>query len=104
MKQIVIKYHNGKDVKSITRELESEQDVRMSIVSVMYYVEQKMQNIISAGYPYQNMDEEDFKGFISDRFQVILTKNYIEYTEDGTTTQIMFSHEAEDEDLPILAA
>ena len=70
----------------------------------MCYVEQKMQNIISTGYPYQNMDEEDFKGFISDCFQVILKKNYIEYTEDGTTTQIMFSHEAENEDLPILAA
>ena len=104
MKKIIIMYRNGKLVENITRELESELDVRMSMVSVMCYVEQKMQNIISAGYPYQNMDEEYFKGFISDRFQVILTKNYIEYTEDGTTTQIMFSHEAENEALPILAA
>ena len=104
MKKIIIMYRNGKLVEKITREFESELDVRMSIVSVMCYVEQKMQNIISAGYPYQNMDEEYFKGFISDRFQVILTKNYIEYTEDGTTTQIMFSHEAENEVLPILAA
>ena len=104
MKQIVVKYHNGKDVKSITRELNSELDVRMSMVSVMCYVEQKMQNIISAGYPYQNMDEEYFKGFISDCFQVILTKNYIEFSEDGTTTQIMFSHEAKNGALPILAA
>ena len=104
MKKIIIMYRNGKLVENITRELNSALDVRMSIVSVMCYVEQKMQNIISAGYPYQNMDEEDFKGFISDRFQVILTKNYIEYTEDGTTTQIMFSHEAENEALPILAA
>ena len=104
MKKIIIMYRNGKLVENITRELNSALDVRMSIVSVMCYVEQKMQNIISAGYPYQNMDEEYFKGFISDRFQVILTKNYIEYTEDGTTTQIMFSHEAENEALPILAA
>ena len=104
MKKIIIMYRNGKLVENITRELESELDVRMSIVSVMCYVEQKMQNIISAGYPYQNMDEEDFKGFVSDRFQAILTKNYIEFSEDGTTTQIMFSHEAENEALPILAA
>ena len=104
MKKIIIMYRNGKLVENITRELNSALDVRMSIVSVMCYVEQKMRNIISAGYPYQNMDEEYFKGFISDRFQVILTKNYIEYTEDGTTTQIMFSHKAENEVLPILAA
>ena len=104
MKKIIIMYRNGKLVENITRELNSELDVRMSIVSVMCYVEQKKQNIISAGYPYQNMDEEYFKGFISDRFQAIWTKNYIEFSEDGTTTQIMFSHEAENEDLPILAA
>ena len=104
MKKIIIMYRNGKLVEKITRELGSELDVRMSIVSVMCYVEQKMQNIISAGYPYQNMDEEYFKGFISDRFQVILTKNYIEFSEDGTTTQIIFSHEAKNEVLPILAA
>ena len=104
MKKIIIMYRNGKLVENITRELNSALDVRMSIVSVMCYVEQKMQNIISAGYPYQNMDEEYFKGFISDCFQVILTKNYIEFSEDGTTTQIMFSHEAENEALPILAA
>lgn len=40
MKQIVIKYHNGKDVKSITRELNSELDVQIT------FLEEEQVNIL----------------------------------------------------------
>ena len=104
MKLNVIKHQNGNEVMNLTLNLDSLKEIMSVIKKVSTYTDKKKVEIISRGFPYEEIKEGNFKGFISPTFQVITSGNHIDITDGDMNYQLHFFSSLEVMSLPILAA
>ena len=91
----VIKHQNNIEVKNYSKVLTTVEEINRVKNSIFLYISVKKQNIITRGLPYEELNEDGFRGFVSDMFQVIMSENYIDITEGDTNIQIQFSSSCE---------
>ncbi|MCH5234814.1 MAG: hypothetical protein J1E16_05930 [Muribaculaceae bacterium] len=104
MKLQVIKTQNGNEIMNFTRELKSSEDLMSMIENIRKYTDRKKVEIISQGFPFEEINDGNFKGFISETFQVITTGNRIDITEGNINMQFNFLPSLGMVSHPILAA
>ena len=104
MKLHIIKTRNGNEVMNFTRELTSSDDLMSIIENIKTYADRKKAEIISKGFPFEEINYGDFKGFISETFQVLTTGNRIDITDGNTNMQFNFLPSLGIISHPILAA
>ena len=104
MKLQVIKTQNGNEIMNFTRELKSSEDLMSLIENIRNYTDRKKVEIMSKGLPFEEITDGNFKGFISETFQVITTGNRIDITEGDINMQFNFLPSLGIESHPILAA
>ena len=90
MKLQVIKTQNRNEIMNFTRELKSSEDLMSMIENIRNYTDRKKVEIISKGFPFEEINDGNFKGFISETFQVITTGNRIDITEGNINMQFNF--------------
>ena len=90
MKIQIIKTLNVNEIMNFTRELKSSEDLMSIIENIKTYADRKKAEIISNGFPFEEINNGDFKGFISETFQVITTGNRIDITDGDTNMQFNF--------------
>lgn len=90
MKLNIIKHQNNHEVQNYSKVLTSVEEINRVKNSISLYLSVKKRNIITRGLPYEELNENGFRGFVSDMFQVIETDDYIDITTRGTNTQIQF--------------
>lgn len=95
MKLNIIKHQNNHEVKNYSKVLTTVEEINRVKNSIFLYISVKKQNIITRGLPYEELNEDGFRGFVSDMFQVIMSENYIDITEGDTNIQIQFSSSCE---------
>lgn len=95
MKLNIIKHQNNHEVKNYSKVLTTVEEINRVKNSIFLYLSVKKQNIITRGLPYEELNEDGFRGFVSDMFQVIMSENYIDITEGDTNIQIQFSSSCE---------
>lgn len=95
MKLNIIKHRNNIEVKNYSKVLTTLEEINRVKNSICLYLSVKKQNIITRGLPYEELNENGFRGFVSDMFQVIMSENYIDITEGDTNIQIQFSSSCE---------
>lgn len=95
MKLNIIKHQNNHEVKNYSKVLTTVEEINRVKNSIFLYLSVKKQNIITRGLPYEELNENGFRGFVSDMFQVIMSENYIDITEGDTNIQIQFSSSCE---------
>lgn len=95
MKLNIIKHQNNIEVKNYSKVLTTLEEINQVKNSICLYLSVKKQNIITRGLPYEELNENGFRGFVSDMFQVIMSENYIDITEGDTNIQIQFSSSCE---------
>lgn len=86
----VIKHQNNIEVKNYSKFLNTGEEINRVKNSIRLYLSVKKRNIITRGLPYEELNENGFRGFVSDMFQFIETDDYIDITTCGTNTQIQF--------------
>lgn len=91
MKLNIIKHQNNIEVKNYSTVLTSVEEINRIKNSIFLYLSVKKQSIITRGLPYEELNEGQFRGFISDMFQVIMSENYIDITDGNINIQIKFS-------------
>ena len=104
MKLNIIKHQNGNEVMNFILNLDTLKEIMSVIDKVSTYTDKKKGEILSAGLPYEEIKEGNFKGFISPSFQVITSGNHIDITDGDTNYQLHFFSSLEVMSLPILAA
>lgn len=62
MKLHIIKTRNGNVVMNFTRELTSSDDLMSIIENIKTYADRKKAEIISNGFPFEEINNGDFKG------------------------------------------
>ena len=95
MKLNIIKHQNNIEVKNYSKVLTTLEEINRVKNSICLYLSVKKRNIITRGLPYVELNENGFRGFVSDMFQVIMSENYIDITEGDTNIQIQFSSSCE---------
>ncbi len=95
MKLNIIKHQNNHEVKNYSKVLTTVEEINRVKNSIFLYLSVKKQDIITRGLPYEELNENGFRGFVSDMFQVIMSENYIDITEGDTNIQIQFSSSCE---------
>ncbi len=95
MKLNIIKHQNNIEVKNYSKVLTTVEEINRVKNSIFLYLSVKKQDIITRGLPYEELNENGFRGFVSDMFQVIMSENYIDITEGDTNIQIQFSSSCE---------
>lgn len=95
MKLNIIKHQNNREVKNYSKVLTTVEEINRVKNSIFLYLSVKKQNIITRGLPYEELNENGFRGFVSDMFQVIMSENHIDITEGDTNIQIQFSSSCE---------
>lgn len=103
MKLNIIKHQNNIEVKNYSKFLNTGEEINRVKNSIRLYLSVKKRNIITRGLPYEELNEEQFRGFISDMFQVIETENYIDITDGDINIQIKFSLSCETTTLSLAA-
>lgn len=95
MKLNIIKHQNNIEVKNYSKVLTTVEEINRVKNSIFLYLSVKKQDIITRGLPYEELNENGFRGFVSDMFQVIMSENYIDITEGDINIQIQFSSSCE---------
>lgn len=95
MKLNIIKHQNNHEVKNYSKVLTTLEEINRVKNSIFLYLSVKKQDIITRGLPYEELNENGFRGFVSDMFQVIMSENYIDITDGDTNIQIQFSSSCE---------
>ena len=104
MKIQIIKNQNGNEVMNFTRELTSTEDIQSMIGNIKNYIDRKKLEIIINGFPFEEINDGNFKGFISETFQVIVSGNRIDVTDGDIHIQFNFLPSLGMVAHPILAA
>ena len=104
MKLQVIKTQNGNEIMNFTRELKSSEDLMSMIENIKTYADRKKVEIISKGSPFEEINDGNFKGFISETFQVITSPNRIDITDGDINLQFNFLLSLGVMEHPMLAA
>lgn len=99
----VIKHQNNIEVKNYSKVLTSVEEINRVKNSIFLYLSVKKQSIITRGLPYEELNEGQFRGFISDMFQFIMSENYIDITDGNINIQIKFSLSCETTTLSLAA-
>lgn len=99
----IIKHQNNHEVQNYSKVLTTLEEIDRVKNTICLYLSVKKQNIITSGLPYEELNEGQFKGFISDMFQVIETENYIDITDGDINIQIKFSLSCETTTLSLAA-
>lgn len=95
MKLNIIKHQNNHEVKNYSKVLTTVEEINRVKNSIFLYISVKKQNIITRGLPYEELNENGFRGFVSDMFQVIMSENHIDITDGDINIQIQFSSSCE---------
>ena len=95
MKLNIIKHQNNHEVKNYSKGLTTVEEINRVKNSIFLYLSVKKQNIITRGLPYEELNENGFRGFVSDMFQVIMSENHIDITDGDINIQIQFSSSCE---------
>lgn len=95
MKLNIIKHQNNHEVKNYSKVLTTVEEINRVKNSIFLYLSVKKQNIITRGLPYEELNEDGFRGFVSDMFQFIISENYIDITNGDINIQIQFSSSCE---------
>lgn len=95
MKLNIIKHQNNIEVKNYSKVLTTVEEINRVKNTISLYLSLKKQNIITRGLPYEELNEDGFRGFVSDMFQVIMSENYINITDGDINIQIQFSSSCE---------
>lgn len=95
MKLNIIKHQNNHEVKNYSKVLTTVEEINRVKNSIFLYLSVKKQNIITRGLPYEELNENGFRGFVSDMFQFIISENYIDITNGDINIQIQFSSSCE---------
>lgn len=95
MKLNIIKHQNNHEVKNYSKVLTTVEEINRVKNSIFLYLSVKKQNIITRGLPYEELNENGFRGFVSDMFQVIMSENHIDITDGDINIQIQFSSSCE---------
>lgn len=95
MKLNIIKHQNNHEVKNYSKVLTTVEEINRVKNSIFLYLSVKKQNIITRGLPYEELNEDGFRGFVSDMFQVIMSENHIDITDGDINIQIQFSSSCE---------
>lgn len=95
MKLNIIKHQNNHEVKNYSKVLTTVEEINRVKNSIFLYISVKKQNIITRGLPYEELNEDGFRGFVSDMFQVIMSENHIDITDGDINIQIQFSSSCE---------
>lgn len=95
MKLNIIKHQNNHEVKNYSKVLTTVEEINRVKNSIFLYLSVKKQNIITCGLPYEELNEDGFRGFVSDMFQVIMSENHIDITDGDINIQIQFSSSCE---------
>ena len=104
MKLNVIKHQNGTEVMTITLNLTTSDEIMSVINKITTFADRKKIDILSKGFPYEEIKDGVIKGFISPSFQVLTSGNHIDITEEETHYQFHFISSLGIMSLPILAA
>lgn len=91
----IIKHQNNIEVKNYSKFLTTMEEINRVKNSICLYLSVKKQNIITRGLPYEELNEDGFRGFVSDMFQVIMSENHIDITDGDINIQIQFSSSCE---------
>ena len=95
MKLNIIKHQNNIEVENYSKVLTTVGEINRVKSSIFLYLSVKKQNIITRGLPYEELNENGFRGFVSDMFQVIMSENHIDITDGDINIQIHFSSSCE---------
>lgn len=95
MKLNIIKHQNNHEVKNYSKVLTTVEEINRVKNSIFLYLSVKKQNIITRGLPYEELNENGFRGFVSDMLQVIMSENHIDITDGDINIQIQFSSSCE---------
>lgn len=104
MKLQIIKNQNGNQVMNFTRELNSSEDLMSTIENIKTYADRRKVEIITKGFPFEEINDVNFKGFISETFQVITSPNRIDITDGDINLQFNFLLSLGVTEHPMLAA
>ena len=104
MKLNILKHQNGTEVMNITINLDTIEEIMSVINKITTYADRKKIEVLSKGFPYEEIKEGNIKGFFSPTFQVLTSGNRIDISEGETTYQYHFFPSVETIRLPILAA
>ena len=103
MKLNIIKHQNNIEVKNYSKVLSTVEEINRVKKTISLYLSLKKQSIITRGLPYEELNEGQFRGFISDMFQFIMSENYIDITDGNINIQIKFSLSCETTTLSLAA-
>lgn len=103
MKLNIIKHQNNIEVKNYSKDLTTLEEINRVKNSICLYLSVKKRNIITRGLPYVELNENGFRGFVSDMFQFIMSENYIDITDGDINIQIQFSLSCETTTLALAA-
>ena len=87
MKLNIIKHQNNHEVKNYSKVLTTVEEINRVKNSIFLYLSVKKQNIITRGLPFEELNEDGFRGFVSDMFQVIMSENHIDITDGDNNIQ-----------------
>ena len=104
MKLNILKHQNGTEVMNITINLDTTEEIMSVIDKITTYADRKKIEVLSKGFPYEEIKEGNIKGFFSPTFQVLTSGNHIDITAGDINYQFHFSPSVETIMLPILAA
>lgn len=91
----IIQHQNNIEVKNYSKFLNTGEEINRVKNTISLYLSVKKQNIITRGLPYEELNENGFRGFVSDMFQVIMSENHIDITDGDINIQIQFSSSCE---------
>lgn len=91
----IIQHQNNIEVKNYSKFLNTGVEINRVKNTISLYLSVKKQNIITRGLPYEELNEDGFRGFVSDMFQVIMSENHIDITDGDINIQIQFSSSCE---------
>lgn len=98
----ISKFQAEKELEHWSKEVSSKGMCSIRVY-ILNFVERMKTNVLRKGEPYEVISEENYNGFVSDELQIITTKDYVEYTVNGITTQVSFMELGMTEELSIAA-
>lgn len=99
----IIKHQNNHEVQNYSKVLTTDEEINRVKNNIAIYLSIMKQNIITRGLPYEELNENGFRGFVSDMFQFIMSENYIDITDGDINIQIQFSLSCETTTLALAA-
>lgn len=99
----IIKHRNNIEVKNYSKVLTTDEEINRVKNNIALYLSIMKQNVVTSGLPYEELNEGQFRGFVSDMFQFIVSENYIDITDGDINIQIKFSLSCETTTLSLAA-